>query len=75
MVKVYDFIISEFAQRYREKHNDCFRDDKTPIKEMEDIINKECKNIKSINTNTYTSFRHNNGDTDEIHIVFSVICD
>lgn len=75
MVKVYDFIISEFAQRYREKHGDCFRDDKTPIKEMEDIINKECKNIKSINTNTYAGLRHNNGDTDEIHIVFTVICD
>ena len=64
MVKVYDFIISEFGQRYRKFHDDISRDDKTPIKEMEDIINKECKNIKSINTNTYTSLRHANGDTE-----------
>lgn len=76
MVKVYDFIISEFAQNWRKEHDGKseLSEDKTPIKEMEDIINKECKNIKSINTNTYTSLRHNNGDTDEIHIVFTVIC-
>lgn len=74
MVKVYDFIISDFGQRWRKEHHSD-RDNATPIKEMEKIINKECKNIKSINTNTYTSYRHNNGDTDEVHIVFTVTCE
>jgi hypothetical protein len=74
MVKVYDFIISEFAQKWR-KNNYTDRENKISIDEMEKIINEECKNIKSINTNTYTSYRHNNGDTDEVHIVFTVICE
>lgn len=73
MIKVYDFIISDFAQKYKKEHGK--ENDSVPTKEMEKIINKECKNIKSINTNTYTSYRHNNGDTDEVHIVFTVICE
>lgn len=73
MIKVYDFIISDFAQKYKKEHEKV--DNSVSTKEMEKIINKECKNIKSINTNTYTSHRHNNGDTDKVHIVFTVICE
>lgn len=73
MVKVYDFIISDVGEKYKKEHGN--RVNSVPTKEMEKIINKECKNIKSINTNTYTSYRHNNGDTDQVHIVFTVICE
>ena len=73
MVKIYDFIISDFAQHWKNAHEK--EGHSVPTKEMEKIINKECKNIKSINTNTYTSYRHNNADTDEVHIVFTVICE
>lgn len=72
MVKVYDFIISDLGKNWKEERGKV--DNSVPTKEMEKIINKECKNIKSINTNTYTSHRHNNSDTDEVHIVFTVIC-
>lgn len=72
MVKVYDFIISDLGKNWKEERGKV--DNSVPTKEMERIINKECKNIKSINTNTYTSHRHNNCDTDEVHIVFTVIC-
>lgn len=73
MVKVYDFIINDLAKNWKDKNGKV--DNSVSTKEMEKIINKECKNIKSINTNTYTSHRHNNGDTDEVHIVFTVICE
>ena len=73
MIKVYDFIISDLAKNWKEERGKV--DNSVSTKEMEKIINKECKNIKSINTNTYTSHRHNNGDTDEVHIVFTVICE
>lgn len=73
MIKVYDFIISDLAKNWKDKNGKV--DNSVSTKEMEKIINKECKNIKSINTNTYTSHRHNNGDTDEVHIVFTVICE
>ena len=73
MVKVYDFIINDIGKNYKEEHGKI--NNSVPTKEMEKIINKECKNIKSINTNTYTSHRHNNGDTVQVHIVFTVICE
>ena len=73
MIKVYDFVISVLGQNFKKAHErECHP---VSTKEMEKIINKECKNIKSINTNTYTSHRHNNGDTDQVHIVFTVICE
>lgn len=73
MVKVYDFIISDLGKNWKEEHGKI--DNSVSTKEMEKIINRECENIKSINTNTYTSHRHNNGDTDQVHIVFTVICE
>lgn len=75
MVKIFDFIISEIAQNYQAKGGEINRPKASTIEEIERQINNECDNIKSINTNTYTSYRHNNADTDEVHIVYTIVCD
>ena len=38
MIKVYDFVISDFAQEYKKEHGK--ENNSVPIKEMEKIINK-----------------------------------
>ena len=58
MVKVYDFVIAECVRRWKKQYPELWKEyhpNAVPTKEMEDIINKECKDIVSINTNTYIS--------------------
>lgn len=74
MVKLFDFVVSDCGRDYKLSHDRKNELKAVSIREIERIINLECENIKSINVNTYVSHRHNNGDTDEVHIVYTVIC-
>lgn len=72
-VKVFKFCLNDCGKNYKKEHD-------RPLNawETEDIekeINKRCKGKKiiSMTVNTYTTDRHNNGDTDEVYALYTVV--
>ena len=72
-VKVFKFCLKDVGSNYKKENN-------SPLKEqsasdIEDTLNAYSTglDIVSITVNTYTTDRHNNGDTDEVYALYTIV--
>lgn len=72
-VKVFKFCLNDLATNYKKSKGvdliACSQED------IEKEINEKCKDLEivSITVNTYTTYRHNNADTDEVYALYTVV--
>ena len=72
-VKVFKFCLNDCGKNYKEKNGKPLLAKTT--EDIEKEINKRCKGKKivSMTVNTYTTYRHNNGDNDEVYALYTVV--
>lgn len=72
-VKVFKFLVSVVGKRYKKDRNIDFHEytDDEITKKINDFCKN--KNLISVNVSTYTSYRHNNADTDEVYALYTIM--